>query len=127
MNVDIVLVCGGVFTGSSGSFNSPSYPHNYPNNANCTYDIHVPRNMKIRLVVHFFEMEQGSDKLELRQLVSGSESIVAQLSGSEISARTYTSAENRFILLFTSDYVNTRRGFRASYDAILPGKFVRIL
>ena len=110
-----------MFTGSSGSFNSPGYPNNYPNNAHCTYDIHVPRTMKIVLVIHVLDLESGYDKLELRQMVSGTSNTVAELSGYIVTDRNFTSAENRFILLFTSDHSVRRTGFRASYRAIPPG------
>ena len=111
-----------MFTGLSGSFDSPGYPHNYPNNANCIYNIQVPRHLKILLVLHFFDLDTGYDKLELRQMVSGSNNIVAKLTGHSSTARNYTSEENRFSLLFTSNHITTRRGFRASYRAIHLGK-----
>ena len=116
-----------MFTELNGSFNSPDYPHEYPNNANCTYDIQVPENMKILLVIHFFSMQTNADKLELRQMVSGSDNFVARLTGFENTARNYTSDENRFTLLFTSDDRYTYRGFQATYHAIQPGKQVKML
>ena len=115
------LACGGVFTGSSGSITSPGYPNNYPNNVRCRYDIRVRGNMKIVLLIHFLELEYSYDKLRIRQTVSGSQRNVTELTG-YMTDRNFTSAENRFILLFTSDHSATRRGFRASYYAIRPGK-----
>ena len=83
--------------------------------------------MKIELVIHPFYLENGSDKLELRQMVFGSNSRVAELTGIERTAMTYTSLENRFTLLFTSDDAGTRSGFRATYRAIQPGKQMKVL
>lgn len=42
--------CGGFLTQSSGQFSSPSYPSNYPNNANCVWDIEVANNDRITIV-----------------------------------------------------------------------------
>ena len=107
-----------MFTELSGSFQSPGYPDNYPNNARCTYDIRVPRNMKILLVIHSFDLETSDDKLELRQMVSGSNNFVTEFTGTEIAPRNYTSAENKFTLFFRSNPIDTRGGFKASYSAI---------
>ena len=78
--------------------------------------------MKIILVIHFFDLESSSGKLELRQMVSGSNNVVQELTGSENIAKTYTSAENRFTLLFSSGPIfgfrSDKRGFWASYRAI---------
>ena len=119
------LACGGVFTGLSGNITSPGYPSIYPNNARCRYEIRMEGDTKIRLQIHFFDLENGYDKLRIQQTVSGSDNVVADLSGTIRTPRNYTSAENRFILLFTSDHSITKRGFIASYHAIRPGKWFK--
>ena len=78
--------------------------------------------MKIVLVINVLDLESGYDKLELRQMVSGTSNTVAELSGTDRTPRNYTSAENRFTLLFTSDHSVTKRGFSASYYTIRSGK-----
>ena len=35
-------VCSGHFTGPQGIIQSPGYPGNYPNDANCTWTIELP-------------------------------------------------------------------------------------
>ena len=117
----VVLGCGGVFNQPSAYFSSPGYPNNYPNNAHCTYNIEVPMDMQIVLTIHPYDLETNFDKLELRQMVSGSDNIVGILTGNENVERRFTSAENKFTLLFTSDGSVTRRGFRASYSVISSG------
>lgn len=42
--------CGGLLTQPSGSFASPFYPGNYPNNARCVWDIEVPNNYRVTVV-----------------------------------------------------------------------------
>ncbi len=34
--------CGGDITTSSGVIESPNYPENYPNNAECTWNVKLP-------------------------------------------------------------------------------------
>ena len=123
---NFVSACGGVFTGLCGVLKSPGYPTYYPNNAHCTYDIHVPKDMRIVLVLHLFDLESCCDKLLLTQVVSGMNEVVAELSGSERIRRQYISVENRFTVLFTSDGSVTRGGFRASYFTLEKGgKFLQ--
>ena len=117
------LECGGVFSGSSGSFSSPKYPDQYPANARCNYEIRVPTNLKIVLEIHFYDLEKSFDKLRLSQMSSGSYNLVAEFTGIERTPRNYTSAENRFTLLFTSDGSGSRKGFLASYRTILGKQF----
>ena len=114
-----------MFTGSSGSITSPGYPNNYPNNARCRYDIRVRGNMKIVLLIHYVDLEHCCDKLRIQQTVSGSNGLVTELTGN-VTDRNFTSAENRFILLFRSDGSVTKRGFRASYYAIRTGKWAKM-
>ena len=119
-------MCGGVFTGLSGTITSPGYPNNYPNSAICGYDIHVPRNMRIHLEFDVFYLGSCCDKLQIQQMISGTNYIVAELTGSAATQRNFTSAENRFTLYFTTDYSGTSRGFRANYYAIQSGKQVQM-
>ena len=61
--------CGGNFTTSKGFLTSPTYPGNYPNDANCTYIISQPDEAYIN--ISFLSMDidcQGStsDYIEIR-------------------------------------------------------------
>ena len=117
-----ILACGGFFTSLNGSFTSPGFPNNYPNNARCTYEIRVPSHRRIVLELQFYDLESGYDVLKIKQMVSGSNNEVATLTGTRNSRIQYTSAENRFTLLFTSDRSVTRRGFSANYYTIPSGR-----
>ncbi|KAG5446721.1 Tolloid-like protein 2 [Clonorchis sinensis] len=44
--------------GASGSFASPNYPHNYPNNLNCSWKIHKPNKTSV-LVFKDMEIEES--------------------------------------------------------------------
>lgn len=41
--------CGETFTGLSGTFTSPDYPSNYPNDVLCTWHIIVPMGSLVQL------------------------------------------------------------------------------
>lgn len=49
--------CGETFTFLTGSFSSPNYPDNYPNNRDCIFKIIVDVNMQIMLNFTNFELE----------------------------------------------------------------------
>ena len=114
-----LLACGGIFTSLNGNITSPGYPEvNYPNNANCRYEIRVPYGRRILLTFDYFSLEQNYDKLNIMQLTSGSIVSIANLTGSGNTGRRFVSAENVFILVFTSDGSSTYRGFAAKYDSV---------
>ena len=39
--------CESILTGESGEFKSPNFPENYPDNAECTWEITVPAGKKL--------------------------------------------------------------------------------
>uniref|UniRef100_A0A8C3C6G7 CUB domain-containing protein n=1 Tax=Cairina moschata TaxID=8855 RepID=A0A8C3C6G7_CAIMO len=41
--------CGGLISNSSGMLQSPYYPGNYPNNADCVWEIQVENNFRVIL------------------------------------------------------------------------------
>ena len=53
--------CGGVFTESSGIIKSPSYPKNYPDNADCHYTISIPPGGKVQLNITSMDIEFSKD------------------------------------------------------------------
>ena len=121
--VMFLLACGGIFTSLTGSFSSPGYPNsNYSNNAHCRYEIWVPSDRRIVLTLDYVELDQGYDKLVVKQLVSGYLSYVAVLTGSKNTNRRFISEEHVFVLLFESDGFGTARGFRARYHTMQLGK-----
>ena len=112
-----LLACGGRFTSVNGSFTSPGYPRNYPNNARCRFEIRVPSDRIIKLTFEEFQLESGYDKVQIMEMRSGSIVRVAELTGSGNSGRTLVSTGNVFIVMFTSDGSVTRKGFVARYHS----------
>lgn len=50
--------CGGRLFNYAGSFTSPMYPNEYRQNTECTWDISVPRGLKV--VVEFVVFDIGN-------------------------------------------------------------------
>ena len=116
-----LLECGRYYTSPTGNVTSPGYPNNYPNNAECYYEIKAPVGHRIVLDLEFHDLEYRYDFLDIRQIVSGSNTRVIRLTHRHYNPRRITSAENILMLVFTSDGSRTKRGFKATYHTIRSG------
>ncbi|XP_029437095.1 deleted in malignant brain tumors 1 protein-like isoform X2 [Rhinatrema bivittatum] len=113
--------CGGLLTGS-GSFSSPFYPSNYPNNARCTWEIQVSNNYRIELNFYDLRLEYSNncvyDFIEIYdgplQASSSRKRICQNLNS------TFTSSSNFITVLFSSDGSVTNTGFRAYFYSVAP-------
>lgn len=76
--------CGGNFTTPNGRFTSPSYPDNYPSNANCIYTVSQGSDTFIALTFHKMNTEKGFDELEIRDGPSMNSTLIAIFSGNEV-------------------------------------------
>ena len=80
--------CGGSFTTPNGILTSPSYPFNYPYNADCVYTISQPSGTAIVLTFHSMDIENHStcrwDYLEIRDGSSAASPLLGKLCGTEI-------------------------------------------
>ena len=56
--------CGGTFTFPFGTITSPSYPGNYPSNADCVYTISQPAGTAIHISIAKMEIEYTPDYYE---------------------------------------------------------------
>ena len=91
--------CGGSFTTPNGILTSPSYPDNYPDNADCVYTISQPSGTAIVLTVHSMDIYVNSsgycgDYLEIRDGSSAASPLLGKLCGSEIPA-PFQSSKNQ--------------------------------
>ena len=81
-------VCGGTFSLPYGIFTSPSYPHNYPDNADCVYSISQPTGNAITLkFLNFYTQKYFGtcyDYLEVRDGPSETSPLLDKLCGSAI-------------------------------------------
>ena len=100
--------------GMNGTFTSPNYPGNYPNNAHCEWRIMVPYGYHVRLSFTLFDTENGYDFVEVSSNSTG-------LHGSYTGIRRpppYLYGGRQMRARFRSDGSVTRRGFRAVFTAV---------
>nr|KAG5698139.1 hypothetical protein BaRGS_001734 [Batillaria attramentaria] len=108
--------CGSVtLTSSDGSFVTPSHPNNYPNAAECTWQIVAQDNHKIKLTFDTFLLEGPSPACyyDWVKIYDGND-LLGQYCG--VSAPdTITSTSNTLTVTFYTDWSVTFEGFSASY------------
>ncbi|XP_069315914.1 deleted in malignant brain tumors 1 protein-like [Eulemur rufifrons] len=107
--------CGGFLSQPSGRFSSPFYPGNYPNNAQCTWDIEVKYNYRVTVIFSNVQLEGGCN-YDYIQVFDGpyySSPLIARLCDG--SSGSFTSSSNFMSIRFVSDGSITRRGFQAEY------------
>ena len=91
--------CGGSFKTPQGIFTSPSYPDNYPDNADCIYTISQANDTAILLKIlsmdfHSYNWNpdcQSNDYIEIRDGPSDDSPLLDKLCGSDIPAPIQTS------------------------------------
>ncbi|CAH1274043.1 CSMD3 [Branchiostoma lanceolatum] len=114
--------CGNpaVISGNFGSFSSPGYPSNYPNNAYCSWQISINTSVVIAIRFNSFDLESGGsscpyDYLDVYDGLSTAAPRLARLCGS--SAHTiFTTGRNAFVV-FRTDGSVTGSGFSANFTA----------
>ncbi|CAM5129646.1 unnamed protein product, partial [Eretmochelys imbricata] len=111
--------CGGVLQYSSGTFQSPFYPGNYPNNADCVWEIEAVSNYRITLSFRDISTEGGRCQYDYIEIYDGplyTSPLLGKIcSGSYL---TYTSSSNLMTVRFHSDSSVTKKGFRAAYYTV---------
>ncbi|CAM4595047.1 unnamed protein product [Caretta caretta] len=111
--------CGGVLQYSSGTFQSPFYPGNYPNNADCVWEIEAVSNYRITLSFRDISTEGGRCQYDYIEIYDGplyTSPLLGKIcSGSYL---TYTSSSNLMTVRFHSNSIITNRGFRATYYTV---------
>ncbi|XP_074963576.1 scavenger receptor cysteine-rich domain-containing protein DMBT1-like isoform X3 [Phalacrocorax aristotelis] len=112
--------CGGLLSSPSGTLQSPFYPRNYPNNANCVWEIEVKSNFRVTLTFRDVQMEGGRCLSDYVEVYDGP-LYTSRLLGKFCSGsfRTYTSSSNLLTVRFYSNSQYTYRGFQADYYSTL--------
>ncbi|XP_075011496.1 scavenger receptor cysteine-rich domain-containing protein DMBT1-like [Calonectris borealis] len=111
--------CGGSISNSSGMLQSPFYPGNYPNNADCVWEIQVENNFRVMLTFRDIAMQSGSCQYDYVEVYDGpphSSPFLGRLCSG--SFPTYISSSNMMTVRFHSDSRYTFRGFQAHYSSI---------
>lgn len=97
--------CGGYFTTPSGLFTSPSYPHPYPENADCVYTISQKNGTYITLIILNMDMFGWDetldacprDYLEIRNGNSNDSPLLEKLCGKGVAASIQSTENNLWI------------------------------
>ena len=89
--------CGGSFATPNGILTSPSYPANYPDNADCVFTISQPTGTVIVMTVHSVDIQSPCfyDYLEVRDGSSVSSPLIGKLCGSAIPVVPLQSNQNQ--------------------------------
>ena len=120
--------CSDDLYGDSGEFSSPGYPDTpYPNSAYCMWRIKVSRHMKVQVTFEDFDLEEHCDRDQVK-VYDGyyTTSSAIPVIGAYCSRRprfTVESSSNIITVLFRSDLIRRRPGFKASYKAVSGGWF----
>ena len=97
--------CGGYFSTTNGTMNSPSYPDNYPANKECIYTIWQPTGNVILLNFHNMDIDGYSgvceyyDYLEIRDGPSAESQLLDKLCGSDIPSPIQSSQNQLWMKL----------------------------
>ncbi|XP_056208066.1 deleted in malignant brain tumors 1 protein-like [Falco biarmicus] len=110
-------ICGGLLFNSSGTIQSPSYPLNYPDNAECLWQIQVTNNFRVMLTFISIQLQGGcqNDYIEIYDGPPKTSPLLGKICSS--SYLTYTSSSNFLTVRFHSDSGYSSRGFRAEYQS----------
>nr|XP_028585861.1 deleted in malignant brain tumors 1 protein-like isoform X1 [Podarcis muralis] len=114
--------CGGFLAHSSGSFQSPFFPSNYPNNADCVWEIQVGSNSRVSLTFQTLQLESCNtqscpcDYIEIYDGTLHNSPLLGKICSGYY--QTFTSTFNMLTVRFHSDHSITNRGFFANYYTI---------
>ncbi|XP_048223975.1 LOW QUALITY PROTEIN: cubilin [Perognathus longimembris pacificus] len=117
--------CGGELSGARGTFTSPGYPQNYPNNKECIWYITTEPGTHIQVTIHDIDLESHEncqyDALEIYGGPDFHSPRITQLCDQRsTSPRQVVSSGNKLAILFRADFHATGKGFNASWQAV-PG------
>lgn len=110
--------CGGIFHDTIKAIESPGYPNNYPNNAECLWEIHLAEGYTIQLKSNDrFHLEDSDDCskdfLEAWDWVDDKWISLGKKCGRQIPA--FNSTTNKLKILFRSNNSTNFQGFRVTW------------
>ncbi|NXB86561.1 DMBT1 protein, partial [Vidua chalybeata] len=114
--------CGGSVSDSSGVLQSPNYPGNYPNDADCVWEIQVENNFRVTLTFRDIVMQSRTCQHDYIEVYDGplhSSPLLGRFCSG--SFPTYVSSSNMMSVRFHSDSRYSFRGFQAHYSSIPAG------
>ena len=115
-------------TGTSGVIKSPFYPGNYHNNLAFSWRITASRGYRVKLVINDMDIEPsgsncGKDYLLIQSgFLYGSGLPQGPLCGTHRTNSIFASYRETLIVRFVTDSSGRRRGFKATYTQVVPGR-----
>ncbi|XP_072174323.1 cubilin-like [Diadema setosum] len=114
--------CGGSFSGSSGSFNSPNHPANYAANQNCEWYVTGPIGHYLTLTFSAFGISgtgdcSAGDYVRIHDGRNASASILGTYCGSSIPASVDTSSYYAYIVFVSNSDSQTGSGFSLQFTS----------
>ncbi|XP_076296135.1 cubilin [Lasioglossum baleicum] len=120
--------CGGRIYNYAGTFTSPLYPNEYRNNTVCTWDVSVPRGLKVLLKFEVFDIgsntgcENKANTLKLYEPAPDGERTLANTyCGGDNPAPFFANGE-RILVEYTSTMNNVGTGWVILFKGIREGE-----
>ncbi|MCJ8728547.1 hypothetical protein PDJAM_G00005700 [Pangasius djambal] len=115
-----IAVCGGTYTGQSGTIKSPGYPvSNYPDNSNCEWYLEGPTGHYLTLSFTAFNLQSSadctSDYVEIREY-NASGRLLGKHCGNSLPGPMDTGDSFAYVK-FVSDGSGNAAGFSLSFEA----------
>ncbi|GAB1597688.1 hypothetical protein Ahia01_000045400, partial [Argonauta hians] len=114
--------CGGKYEASSGSFNSPMYPENYPMDTTCVWQLLNTPGSQVQVAFSVFNLENhafcNKDYLESRHSNS-SGALIGRYCGT--TPPSNVASDNGLWVKFRSDENTSGRGFMAHFSSQFGG------
>ncbi|XP_058802311.1 cubilin [Phymastichus coffea] len=115
--------CGGDLYNYGGVFTSPFYPNSYRNRSTCTWNISVPKGMKVSLHLRIFDIGPKSmcdtDYLSIFNVNANGENGEAAITycGGDMPAE-FTGQSNRIAVTYVTSVNNGGSGWLAHFAAV---------
>ncbi|XP_006145656.1 enteropeptidase [Tupaia chinensis] len=108
--------CGGPFElwEPNTTFSSMNFPNNYPNQAFCVWNLNAQKGKNIQLHFQEFNLENIEDVVEIRDSGGDDSLLLAVYTGSD-PVKDVFSTTNRMTVLFITNEMLTKRGFKANF------------
>uniref|UniRef100_A0AAR2JPD4 CUB and zona pellucida-like domains 1, tandem duplicate 1 n=1 Tax=Pygocentrus nattereri TaxID=42514 RepID=A0AAR2JPD4_PYGNA len=120
--------CGGYYF-DSGSISSPDYPNDYPNYAECVWQISAPAGQTIFLSFVDLEVQHccDCDYVNVYDGSSTASSLLGKLCYNATTLQDFHSSSSYMTVLFRSDGSEGARGFLGFFSSSLPENTARVV
>ncbi|XP_023314262.1 cubilin homolog isoform X1 [Trichogramma pretiosum] len=118
--------CGGRIYNYGGVFSSPMYPHPYRQKSVCTWEISVPRGMRVTIRFDVFDIGSKrlceTDNLSIAEMQSdGQKNVLITYCGEDVPA-VFEARSDRVFVTYTTSVNNGGAGWLAYFTTASTGK-----